>query len=103
MNDNEIEKATYELIDLLLDDQEVSVKKYREDLAIMIACKSSIKANMFIDPASARDLLSQLANCENPYNCPHGRPALVTFSNLDLEKMFRRIQQGHQGGWHTQF
>ena len=103
MNDNEIEKATYELIDLLLDDQEVSVKKYREDLAIMIACKSSIKANMFIDPASARDLLSQLANCENPYNCPHGRPALVSFSNLDLEKMFRRIQQGHQGGWHTQF
>ena len=103
MNDNEIEKATYELIDLLLDDQEVSVKKYREDLAIMIACKSSIKANMFIDPASARDLLNQLANCENPYNCPHGRPALVSFSNLDLEKMFRRIQQGHQGGWHTQF
>ncbi|HCN74275.1 DNA mismatch repair endonuclease MutL [Pseudolactococcus plantarum] len=103
MNDNEIEKATYELIDLLLDDQEVSVKKYREDLAIMIACKSSIKANMFIDPASARDLLSQLANCENPYNCPHGRPALVSFSNVDLEKMFRRIQQGHQGGWHTQF
>ena len=103
MNDNEIEKATYELIDLLLDDQEVSVKKYREDLAIMIACKSSIKANMFIDPASARDLLNQLANCENPYNCPHGRPALVSFSNVDLEKMFRRIQQGHQGGWHTQF
>lgn len=103
MNDNEIEKATYELIDLLLDDQEVSVKKYREDLAIMIACKSSIKANMFIDPASARDLLKQLAECENPYNCPHGRPSLVTFSNVDLEKMFRRIQQGHQGGWGTQF
>lgn len=103
MNDNEIEKATYELIDLLLDNQEVSVKKYREDLAIMIACKSSIKANMFIDPASARDLLAQLAKCENPYNCPHGRPSLVSFSNSDLEKMFRRIQQGHQGGWDTQF
>lgn len=103
MQDDEIESATYELIDLLLDGREVSVKKYREDLAIMIACKSSIKANMFIDAASARDLLQQLAHCENPYNCPHGRPALVAFSNTDLEKMFRRIQQGHKGGWHTQF
>ncbi|MDD3016404.1 MAG: DNA mismatch repair endonuclease MutL [Lactococcus chungangensis] len=103
MQDDEIESATYELIDLLLDGREVSVKKYREDLAIMIACKSSINANMFIDAASARDLLQQLAHCENPYNCPHGRPALVAFSNTDLEKMFRRIQQGHKGGWHTQF
>ncbi|MGX6990137.1 DNA mismatch repair endonuclease MutL [Pseudolactococcus reticulitermitis] len=103
MQDDEIESATYELIDLLLDGREVSVKKYREDLAIMIACKSSIKANMYLDPASARDLLQQLAQCENPYNCPHGRPALVTFSNTDLEKMFRRIQQTHKGGWHTQF
>lgn len=103
MHDDEVEAATYELIDLLLDGREVSVKKYREDLAIMIACKSSIKANMFIDAASARDLLKQLATCENPYNCPHGRPALVAFSNTDLEKMFRRIQQSHQGGWHTKF
>lgn len=103
MNDDEIESATYELIDLLLAGRDVSVKKYREDLAIMIACKSSIKANMFIDPASARDLLQQLARCQNPYNCPHGRPALVSFSNTDLEKMFRRIQQTHRGGWHTQF
>lgn len=103
MQDDEIESATYELIDLLLDGREVSVKKYREDLAIMIACKSSIKANMYIDPASARDLLQQLAHCENPYNCPHGRPALVAFSNTDLEKMFRRIQQTHKGGWNTQF
>ena len=103
MQDDEIESATYELIDLLLDGREVSVKKYREDLAIMIACKSSIKANMYIDAASARDLLQQLSQCENPYNCPHGRPALVAFSNTDLEKMFRRIQQTHKGGWNTQF
>ncbi|GFH40660.1 DNA mismatch repair endonuclease MutL [Pseudolactococcus insecticola] len=103
MRDNEIESATYELIDLLLSGNEVSVKKYREDLAIMIACKSSIKANMSIDAASARDLLAQLATCENPYNCPHGRPAIVSFSNTDMEKMFRRIQQGHKGGWNTQF
>lgn len=103
MQDDEIESATYELIDLLLDGREVSVKKYREDLAIMIACKSSIKANMYLDSASARELLQQLARCDNPYNCPHGRPALVSFSNTDLEKMFRRVQQSHKSERQNQF
>ncbi|GAB2026792.1 DNA mismatch repair endonuclease MutL [Lactovum odontotermitis] len=96
MRDDEIESATYELIDLLLADKETSVRKYREDLAIMIACKSSIKAHDPIDPESARDLLAQLSRCENPYNCPHGRPAVVKFTNTEIEKMFRRIQASHQ-------
>ena len=95
MREGEIESSTYAFIDLLLTEKEISVKKYREDLAIMIACKSSIKAHDPIDPASARNLLKQLAGCENPYNCPHGRPAVVKFSNADVEKMFRRIQQSH--------
>lgn len=95
MRENEIESSTYALIDLLLAEKDVSVKKYREDLAIMISCKSSIKANMSIDSDSARDLLKQLAHCENPYNCPHGRPAVIRFMNTDIEKMFRRIQASH--------
>ena len=95
MRESEIESATYELIDLLLADKETSVKEYREDLAIMIACKSSIKAHDPIDPNSASDLLRQLSSCENPYNCPHGRPSIVKFSNKEIEKMFRRIQASH--------
>lgn len=99
MRENEIESSTYALIDLLLAEKDVSVKKYREDLAIMISCKSSIKANMSIDSDSARDLLKQLAHCENPYNCPHGRPAVIRFMNTDIEKMFRRIQASHDNAW----
>lgn len=95
MNEDEIASATHELMDLLLSNQEVSVKKYREDLAIMIACKSSIKANMPLDDESAKALLAELATAKNPYNCPHGRPSMVKFSSTDVEKMFRRIMQGH--------
>lgn len=95
MKEEEIESGIYEMCDMLLLTNEVSVKKYRAELAIMMSCKRSIKANHALDDYSARDLLVQLAQCKNPYNCPHGRPVLVNFTKSDMEKMFRRIQENH--------
>ncbi|MGT2926758.1 DNA mismatch repair endonuclease MutL [Streptococcus cuniculipharyngis] len=93
--EEEIESGVYEMCDMLLLTNEVSIKKYRAELAIMMSCKRSIKANHALDDYSARDLLVQLSQCQNPYNCPHGRPVLVNFSKSDMEKMFRRIQENH--------
>ena len=95
MKEEEIESGVYEMCDMLLLTNEVSIKKYRAELAIMMSCKRSIKANHALDDYSARDLLVQLAQCKNPYNCPHGRPVLVNFTKSDMEKMFRRIQENH--------
>ncbi|MBF0787542.1 MULTISPECIES: DNA mismatch repair endonuclease MutL [unclassified Streptococcus] len=95
MKEDEIESAVYEMCDMLLLTDEVSIKRYRAELAIMMSCKRSIKANHSLDDYSARHLLSQLATCKNPYNCPHGRPVLVHFTTSDMEKMFRRIQENH--------
>ncbi|WP_394405298.1 DNA mismatch repair endonuclease MutL [Streptococcus sp. 20-1249] len=95
MKEEEIESGVYEMCDMLLLTNEVSVKKYRAELAIMMSCKRSIKANHTLDDYSARDLLVQLSQCKNPYNCPHGRPVLVHFTTGDMEKMFRRIQENH--------
>lgn len=93
--EEEIEAGIYEMCDMLLLTKEVSIKKYRAELAIMMSCKRSIKANHSLDDYSARDLLFQLSQCDNPYNCPHGRPVLVNFTKSDMEKMFRRIQENH--------
>ena len=93
--EEEIETGIYEICDMLLLTKEVSIKKYRAELAIMMSCKRSIKANHRLDDYSARDLIYQLSQCDNPYNCPHGRPVLVNFSKADMEKMFRRIQENH--------
>ncbi|MBP2623925.1 DNA mismatch repair endonuclease MutL [Streptococcus oricebi] len=93
--EEEIETGIYEICDMLLLTKEVSIKKYRAELAIMMSCKRSIKANHSLDDYSARDLIYQLSQCDNPYNCPHGRPVLVNFSKSDMEKMFRRIQENH--------
>ncbi|MGT2948487.1 DNA mismatch repair endonuclease MutL [Streptococcus devriesei] len=95
LQEKEIESAIYEMCDMLLLTNEVSVKNYRAELAIMMSCKRSIKANHALDDYSARNLLNQLSQCKNPYNCPHGRPVLVNFTKSDMEKMFRRIQENH--------
>ncbi|MDW8759968.1 DNA mismatch repair endonuclease MutL [Streptococcus suis] len=95
MKEEEIESGIYEMCDMLLLTDQVSIKQYRAELAIMMSCKRSIKANHALDDYSARDLLRQLSHCQNPYNCPHGRPVLVHFSKSDMAKMFRRIQENH--------
>lgn len=83
------------MIDMLLVTGQVSVKKFREATAIMMSCKRSIKANHYLNEQQARILLNDLAECANPFNCPHGRPVLIHFTNSDMEKMFKRIQDPH--------
>ncbi|MFT8824108.1 MAG: DNA mismatch repair endonuclease MutL [Liquorilactobacillus mali] len=90
------ESILRELIDYILKDGKIDIAAYREKTAIMMSCKRSIKANHHLDDLQAKALLEELKNCENPFNCPHGRPVLVHFSNSDMEHMFKRIQDSHQ-------
>ena len=60
------------------------------DLAILLACKHSLKANAFIDKTNALELLADLSHCEHPYTCPHGRPVFVKLSLREIETMFHR-------------
>ncbi len=64
--------------------------KFNEHLAITLACKMSIKANTRISTEAQEEILNELVNTDNPYNCPHGRPTIIKFSIYDLEKMFKR-------------
>ncbi|WP_268913230.1 DNA mismatch repair endonuclease MutL [Lentilactobacillus sp. SPB1-3] len=89
------ESTLKEMIDWILNDQKISVAAFREKTAIMMSCKRAIKANHHLDERQAKALLKRLPECENPYNCPHGRPVLVKFTNEDIEKMFKRIQDPH--------
>lgn len=84
-----------DIVTMLLEEGEISLQKLREATAIMMSCKRSIKANHHLSEQEARQLLADLAHCQNPYNCPHGRPVLIHFSSADMEKMFKRIQDPH--------
>lgn len=87
----DVEGVVRELIAIALEQGKVSIAQFREDVAIMMSCKQSIKANHHLSDQHARALLAELSQCENPYNCPHGRPVLVHLTNRDMEKLFKRI------------
>ena len=83
------------LVGMFLAEGDICIKKLRESTAIMMSCQRTSKANHFLSDKEARQLLVDLAETDNPYNCPHGRPVLIQFSNQDMEKMFKRIQHPH--------
>ena len=86
------EESIRRIIDLVINyGNKFDSDKFREGAAITLACKMSIKANMHISHEAMSELLDELVKTDNPYNCPHGRPTMIKFSNYDLERMFKRI------------
>ena len=84
--------AIRKICDLVINlNRDFCKEKFNEKIAIMLSCKLAIKANDKISTEEAESLINDLRNCDNPYTCPHGRPTLVTFTNYELEKMFKRV------------
>lgn len=65
--------------------------KFHDHIAATMACKMSVKGNEAITLEQAQKLLDDLVLCNNPYNCPHGRPTIITFTRYELERMFKRV------------
>lgn len=61
-----------------------------KDLWIMLSCKSAIKAGQPLARDEALALLETWVTCPEKEYCPHGRPVFISFSALDMEKMFKR-------------
>lgn len=55
------------------------------------ACKAAVKGNNRLSVSEAEALIDELLTLENPYQCPHGRPTIISMSRFELEKKFRRI------------
>ncbi|MCR4903322.1 MAG: DNA mismatch repair endonuclease MutL [Butyrivibrio sp.] len=56
-----------------------------------MACKASVKGNMKISAMEMETLIDELLTLENPYNCPHGRPTIISMSKYEIDKKFKRI------------
>ncbi len=85
------EKLLMDMIDSLADNKN---KEHYDSIAekiASIACKKSIKANDILSKEDVKELLNELFKLDNPYNCPHGRPTIISLSKIEFEKKFGRI------------
>lgn len=80
-----------ELIEQILQTRNINIGKVREEAAIMMSCKRSIKANHYLTKEDMETLIQDLGQAENPFTCPHGRPVLIHFTTYEIEKMFKRV------------
>ena len=61
-----------------------------EKIASM-SCKAAVKGSQRLSTAEAKALIEELLHLENPYNCPHGRPTIISMTKQEIEKKFKRI------------
>lgn len=61
-----------------------------EKIASM-SCKAAVKGNHKMTAMEAENLIAELLTLENPYNCPHGRPTIISMTKYEMEKKFKRI------------
>lgn len=80
-----------EMIEQLLNMKKVDIKQLREEAAILMSCKASIKANRHLRNDEIQALLDELRQTTDPFTCPHGRPIIIHYSIYEMEKMFKRV------------
>ncbi len=56
-----------------------------------MSCKAAVKGNDELSLAEMDELIEELMTLDNPYNCPHGRPTIISMSKYEIEKKFKRI------------
>jgi len=65
---------------------------WREAMLTTLACHSSVRAGQMLSLQEMRELIEQLARCQAPRTCPHGRPTMILLSTTQLERQFGRIK-----------
>lgn len=85
------EQIIRDIINQVIESGKVDIEKLREEVAILMACKRSIKANHHLSIEEMEKLLEDLRQTEDPFTCPHGRPVIIHQTYYEIEKMFKRI------------
>ena len=90
LDEDRLTDSIRNIIDVIIKEKDFNTRVFNEKLAQMAACKSSIRANEYIDHERQQNLLDKLIECDNPFNCAHGRPTIIKYTSYDLEKYFMR-------------
>ena len=80
------------MLDSLTDDENAKLApEMLSDRLATMACKAAIKGNNKISLQEIEKLVDELLTLDNPYNCPHGRPTIISMTKYEIEKKFKRI------------
>ena len=81
----------YEILDELAAEPVTGAPESVRSRIATMACKAAVKGSTRLDRQEMEALLDELLTLDNPYNCPHGRPTIVSMSKYEIEKKFKRI------------
>ena len=91
IKEKETKRDILKVFQIVATNEKFDKEKFIDHTAATMACRMSIKGNDYINLEEAKYLLDNLRKCDNPFNCPHGRPTIITYTKYDLEKMFKRV------------
>ena len=80
-----------DVLDELSNDIPKGTSEYINEKIASMACKAAVKGNHSMTIDEVKSLIEQLFTLDNPYNCPHGRPTIISMSKYEIEKKFKRI------------
>lgn len=80
-----------DMMDTLADDSAVQEPERITEKIASMSCKAAVKGNNRLSFQEAKELMQELMQADNPYNCPHGRPTLIMMTKYEIEKKFKRI------------
>lgn len=80
-----------EMLDELSEETGTGTSDAITEKIASMSCKAAVKGNQRLSKAEVEHLIDELLTCENPYQCPHGRPTIISMSRHELEKKFKRI------------
>lgn len=80
-----------EMLDGLVSDNFSNTPDVIIEKVASMSCKAAVKGNNSLSAMEVNSLIEQLFEADNPYNCPHGRPTLISMTKYEIEKKFKRI------------
>ena len=84
------EEIIRKIIDLLIEKGKFDFDQFVWRMAATTACRMSVMANTYISKEEEDWILENIRTCENPFTCPHGRPTIITYTQYELERLFKR-------------
>ena len=90
--ESDFKKLFDEIFALSDDIKDISkeLNRLREDILATISCHTSVRSGQYLHREEMLDLIKKLIDCENPYSCPHGRPAVWKLKLSDIDMNFER-------------